>query len=147
MALTNRASFVGTHLLPSDKAAAACTEEERRARLEARWAEGGLGVLLAFPDSMFDRSANEVVAEFVRSKIRATVADPAVAEALSPRGYAIGSKRLCVDTGYYATFNRPNVRLVDLRQDRRQCQRRRRRLALTPFERRAGCSSTSSFRC
>ena len=111
----NRASFVGTHLRPNDKAASACTDEERRAALEARWAEGGLGVLLAFPDSMFDRSANDVVADFVRSKIRATVADPAVAEALSPRGYAIGSKRLCVDTGYYATFNRPNVRLVDLR--------------------------------
>ncbi|MEW6473591.1 MAG: NAD(P)/FAD-dependent oxidoreductase [Actinomycetota bacterium] len=111
----NRASFLGTHLVPNDKAAAVCTEEERRAALEARWAQGGLGVIGAFPDTMFDRSANEIVAEFVRSKIRATVADPAVAEALSPRGYAIGSKRVCVDTGYYATFNRDNVRLVDLR--------------------------------
>jgi cyclohexanone monooxygenase len=64
---------------------------------------------------MFDRTANDVVAEFVRSKIRATVADPEVAEVLSPRGYAIGSKRVCVDTEYYATFNRDNVRLVDLR--------------------------------
>jgi cation diffusion facilitator CzcD-associated flavoprotein CzcO len=43
------------------------------------------------------------------------VADPEVADALSPRDYAIGSKRVCVDTGYYATFNRPNVRLVNLR--------------------------------
>jgi cyclohexanone monooxygenase len=111
----NRGSFAGTHMLPNDKAAGACTDEERRATLEDRWAVGGLGLLLAFPDTMFDHSTNEIVADFVRSKIRATVADPAVAEALSPRGYAIGSKRLCVDTGYYATFNRPNVRLVDLR--------------------------------
>jgi cyclohexanone monooxygenase len=111
----NRESFLGTHIIPNDKAAAACTEEERRAALEGRWAKGGLGVIAAFPDTMFDRSANEIVAEFVRSKIRSTVADPAVADALSPRGYPIGSKRVCVDTGYYATYNRDNVRLVDLR--------------------------------
>jgi cyclohexanone monooxygenase len=111
----NRESFLGTHLIPNDKAAAACSDEERRTALEERWGRGGLGVIGAFPDTMFDRSANEMVAEFVRSKIRATVADPEVAEALSPRDYAIGSKRLCVDTDYYATFNRPNVRLVDLR--------------------------------
>ena len=110
----NRGSFAGTHMLPNDKAYGACTDEERRAALEDRWAVGGLGLLLAFPDTMFDRSTNEIVAEFVRSKIRASVADPAVAETLCPRDYAIGSKRLCVDTGYYATFNRPNVRLVAL---------------------------------
>ncbi|HYT38639.1 MAG TPA: NAD(P)/FAD-dependent oxidoreductase [Acidimicrobiia bacterium] len=111
----NRASFTGIHILPNDKAAAACTDEERRRALEDRWAYGGVGLLLAFPDTMFDRSANEIVADFVRSQIRSTVADPAVADALSPRGYSIGSKRLCVDTGYYATFNRDNVRLVDVR--------------------------------
>jgi cation diffusion facilitator CzcD-associated flavoprotein CzcO len=112
----NRTSWFGIHLVPNDKPAAACDEEERRSALEARWAKGGLGLIAAFPDSMFDRSANEVVAEFVRDKIRTAVADPDVAEALSPRDYAIGSKRLCVDTGYYDTFNRPNVRLVDLRK-------------------------------
>jgi cation diffusion facilitator CzcD-associated flavoprotein CzcO len=52
----------------------------------------------------------------VRAKIRAIVRDPAVAEALCPRDYPIGTKRLCVDTGYYETFNRPNVTLVDLRR-------------------------------
>ncbi|HYH50820.1 MAG TPA: NAD(P)/FAD-dependent oxidoreductase [Acidimicrobiia bacterium] len=111
----NRESFLGMHLVPNDKAAAACTEEERVSAMEARWAVGGLGVVGSFPDTMFDRKANDVVAEFVRSKIRATVGNPKVAEALSPKGYAIGSKRVCVDTEYYATFNRDNVRLVDLR--------------------------------
>jgi cyclohexanone monooxygenase len=111
----NRESFLGMHLVPNDKAAAVCTEEERVSAMEARWAVGGLGLVGSFPDTMFDRTANDVVAEFVRSKIRATVADPEVAEVLSPRGYAIGSKRVCVDTEYYATFNRDNVRLVDLR--------------------------------
>jgi cyclohexanone monooxygenase len=110
----NRWGFLGTNLQPADKGAAAYTEEERRAALESRWARGGLAVVGAFADTMFDRSANEIVADFVRSKIHETVRDPAVAEALSPQGYAIGSKRVCVDTGYYATYNRDNVRLVDL---------------------------------
>jgi cyclohexanone monooxygenase len=112
----NRWGFLGTNLQPADKAAAAYSEDDRRAALEDRWGKGGLAVVGAFADTMFDRSANEIVADFVRSKIRQTVRDPAVAEALSPRGYAIGSKRVCVDTDYYATYNRDNVRLVDLRQ-------------------------------
>jgi cyclohexanone monooxygenase len=31
--------------------------------------------------------------------------------------YPIGTKRVCVDTDYYATFNRDNVTLVDIRRD------------------------------
>jgi cyclohexanone monooxygenase len=49
----------------------------------------------------------------VRDKIREIVHDPKLAQALAPR-YVIGCKRLCVDTGYYETFNRANVTLVDL---------------------------------
>src|SRR5207237_3381446 len=51
-----------------------------------------------------------------REKIRGIVRDPAIAEALTPREYPLGTKRLCVDTDYYATFNRDNVTLVDLRK-------------------------------
>ena len=81
------------------------------------------------------------VAEFVRGKIRATVADPAVAETLSPRRYPIGAKRLCVDTGYYETFNRPNVRLVDLRE--RRSQRSPRRASGRPTPRSSSTASSS----
>ena len=63
---------------------------------------------------MVDRQANDTAAEFVRGKIRETVSDPKIAAALSP-GNIIGAKRLCVDTGYYETFNRPNVTLIDVR--------------------------------
>ncbi len=59
--------------------------------------------------------ANTIVAEFVRNKIRGTVRDPGVAELLCPKDHPIGTKRLCLDTGYYETFNRPNVTLVDVR--------------------------------
>ena len=55
--------------------------------------------------------------EFVAGKIRQHVADPAVAEKLTPKDHPLGTKRPCVDTGYYATFNRPNVELVDLRAE------------------------------
>ena len=43
-------------------------------------------------------------------------ASPAVAETLVPTGYPLGTKRMCLDTGYYATFNRSNVTLVDVKK-------------------------------
>src|SRR5581483_10203892 len=61
--------------------------------------------------------ANETVGEFLRSKIRSIVRDPEVAETLCPKNHFYGTKRPCLDTGYFETFNRPNVRLVDLRKD------------------------------
>ncbi|HYD10118.1 MAG TPA: NAD(P)/FAD-dependent oxidoreductase, partial [Acidimicrobiales bacterium] len=88
-------------------------DSDRTARLEQRWEEGGLTFLGAFADAIISPESNEVVAEFVRDKIRGIVHDPSVAEMLAPR-QVIGCKRLCVDTGYYETFNRENVRLVDI---------------------------------
>src|SRR5690606_18865450 len=60
--------------------------------------------------------ANELLADFVRSKIAEIVKDPDTARALTPTDHAIGTKRICVDTNYYATFNRDNVELVNLRE-------------------------------
>lgn len=100
----------------NDKSVLEATEEERRAEFEARWAKGGFGLGGSFNDLQLSREANDIVAEFVRSKIREIVKDPATAETLCPRDYPFGTKRLCVDTGYYATFNRDNVTLVDLKK-------------------------------
>ena len=74
------------------------------------FAHESLGELI---DLLFSPEANETAAEFVRNKIRRTVKDPKVAELLCPKT-VIGCKRLCVDTGYYETFNRPNVESVDV---------------------------------
>ena len=71
----------------------------------------------AFADLVASHESNETAAEFVRGKIREIVKDPATAEKLSPRSFPIGSKRLCVNTGYYDTFNRDNVALVDLSEE------------------------------
>ena len=89
--------------------------EVQRERFEAAWAAGELVPILGvFADQILFPQANAVVAGMVREKIRATVQDPATAALLSPQDHPFGTKRPCLDTGYYATFNRPNVRLVDL---------------------------------
>ena len=110
------ASTGARHMQVDAVPAASLTAEAQRDRLERAWAIGGQGFGRVFSDQGSDQAANDVVANFVRSKIRATVTDPDVAETLCPTDHPIGSRRLCVDTNYYATFNRPNVTLVDVRK-------------------------------
>jgi cation diffusion facilitator CzcD-associated flavoprotein CzcO len=92
-------------------------EAEARAVLEKYWAIGGARFMGVIADSMIDETSNRIVADFVRDKIRAIVRDPATAEALCPTSHPIGTKRICVDIGYYETYNRPNVRLVNIAAD------------------------------
>jgi cyclohexanone monooxygenase len=92
-------------------------DNERRARYEARWARGGLTFTAAYNNIALDQAANDTAAGFVREKIAEIVRDPRTAKLLQPNNHPIGSKRICVDTDYYATFNRPNVSLVDIKSD------------------------------
>jgi cyclohexanone monooxygenase len=98
----------------NDKSALEVSEEERQAEYERRWANGGTAFMGAFSDLITNRQANDTASEFVRNKIRGMVRDPKVAEILAPTSHPIGTKRICVDTEYYETFNRPNVALVDV---------------------------------
>ncbi|WP_202799714.1 flavin-containing monooxygenase [Rhizorhabdus wittichii] len=91
------------------------TPEQRLDVLNRRWDFGGAVLQGSFQDVMTDEAVNEEVAEFVRAKIRAIVKDPVKADKLSPKGYALGTKRLCVGTDYYETYNRDNVGIVDVR--------------------------------
>ncbi len=100
----------------NDKSALEVSEEERLATYEERWRLGGSGFLGAFNDILTNRQANNTMAEFVRNKIRQTVKDPVTAELLCPKTHPIGTKRLCVDSGYIETYNRENVELVDISQ-------------------------------
>jgi cyclohexanone monooxygenase len=100
----------------NDKSALEVCEEERLATYEERWRMGGSGFLGAFNDILTNQEANDTMAEFVRNKIRQTVKDPATAEILCPTTHPIGTKRLCVDTNYFETYNRENVELVDISQ-------------------------------
>lgn len=97
--------------------AANYTPEERLQIIQRRWDIGGAVIQGCFADVMTDEAVNREVAEFVKGKIRGIVKDPATAEKLTPKGFALGTKRICVDTGYYETFNRDNVQIVDVKAD------------------------------
>ncbi|WKA30003.1 flavin-containing monooxygenase [Bradyrhizobium roseum] len=95
------------------------TEAERRERFEQAWAAGDLVHILTqlWADQGVDADGNALLADLIREKIREVVKDPEIAEALSPHDHPFGAKRPCLDTNYYATYNRPNVTLVNLRQE------------------------------
>jgi cyclohexanone monooxygenase len=112
-----RTSGFGIPSEPSTTLALSVPEEERNATYQVGWDKGDLVSLIgSYADTLVDPAANETAAEFIRAKIRSIVHDPELAETLSPRTFPVGTKRPCLDSGYYATFNRPNVHLVDLRK-------------------------------
>jgi cation diffusion facilitator CzcD-associated flavoprotein CzcO len=90
--------------------------EQRRA-LEDHWSNGGYCMNLIFTDQATNLETNTIVADFVRAKIASVVRDPQVAARVMPNAYPFGARRLIVDTGYYESFNRGNVTLVDVRAD------------------------------
>jgi cation diffusion facilitator CzcD-associated flavoprotein CzcO len=91
------------------------TPEERRAAFEKRWQLGGVLFSKTFQDQMIDLEANEEARKFYEGKVRAVIDDPAVADMLIPNDHPIGTKRICTDSSYFQTFNRPNVSLVNVR--------------------------------
>ncbi len=113
----NRESRVGYVVPVNNFSALAASPEERLREYEMRWQRGGLGFGGTYADLLTSQEANDTAAEFLRRKIREIVRDEAVAETLMPRDYPLGTKRICVDSGYYETFNRENVSLVDLRRE------------------------------
>ena len=88
---------------------------ERRSKYEARWQRGGLTFMSVYNDLALTKAANDTAADFVRGKIGEIVKDAETAALLQPRSHPIGTKRICIDTDYFATFNRDNVTLVDIR--------------------------------
>ncbi|MEM9616043.1 MAG: NAD(P)/FAD-dependent oxidoreductase [Actinomycetota bacterium] len=91
--------------------------EERHQRYEEMWERGGMHLAInSYRGVLSKEDLNEEVSEFVRSKIRAVVDDPETARKLMPE-YPFGTKRLILDNGYFETYNRRNVALVDLRDD------------------------------
>ena len=89
--------------------------EEREALYEAAWDKGGLQFRATFRDLLVDKQANNTAAEFLKRKIRGIVQDPKTAELLADIDHPYAAKRPPIDDNYFATFNRPNVRLVDVR--------------------------------
>jgi cyclohexanone monooxygenase len=90
-------------------------DNERRSKYQARWSHGGLTFMSVYNNLALDQAANDTAADFVREKIAETVRNPETARRLQPNSHPIGTKRICVDSDYFATFNRPNVTLVDIK--------------------------------
>jgi cation diffusion facilitator CzcD-associated flavoprotein CzcO len=112
-----RESTFGTPRQPATQSALVVSEQERNAAYQAGWERGTVTALLScYTDTLTNLAANETAAEFVRAKIREKVDDPQIAEMLSPRSHPYGTKRPCLDAGYYETFNKDHVHLVDLRR-------------------------------
>jgi cation diffusion facilitator CzcD-associated flavoprotein CzcO len=112
------ATPIGSPEAPSTIRACEHTPEQRRETYERAWQKGGLGPILVstYCDIVTDRQSNDWLAEFVRDKIRSIVRNPDTARKLLP-SYLIATKRQVMDEGYYESFNRDNVSLVDLRED------------------------------
>ena len=102
---------------PAEKKAEDYTPEQRQAFYEELWQRGGFGLALeSYAGVLVNRELNEEIGDFVRGKIRETVDDPATAEKLCPK-YLFGTKRLALDCGYFETYNRDNVTLVDIAEN------------------------------
>lgn len=99
--------------MAEDRTIADSTPEERAEVLERL----GWGASRAWTDTISNRDANEMACELYREMVRRTVDDPELAERLSPQDFPIGCKRPVIDSGWFETFNRPNVRLVTLRDE------------------------------
>ena len=106
-------SFGGALLEPPTAKLLDLPEEERRQKLD----EHGFAVTRMFADVATDMEANIVAREMYAEMLRRVVTDPDTAAALTPSDYPIGCKRAVVDQDYFVTFNRPNVKLVDLRNE------------------------------
>lgn len=91
--------------------------EQREEMFWKGWTGGGFGFIFQWAELGINQEANDLAAEFVRQRIRETVKDPVTAEKLCPKTYPIGAKRICVDTNYFETYNRPNFSLVDVAED------------------------------
>jgi cyclohexanone monooxygenase len=105
----------GIYAEQPDRGALDDGEDVRRGKYKARWDRGGLTFMYVYNNLGLDRTANDTAANFVRSKIAEIVEDPTTAKLLQPDSHPIGTKRICIDTDYFATFNRPNVSLVDIK--------------------------------
>ena len=112
-----RAGANGHPFSVSDRSAISVADEERAAIYEKAWERGGLRFRASFRDILENTEANDTASDFIREKISEVVRDPDIAEMLTPRDHGFATKRPPIDSGYFETFNRDNVLLVDLKAE------------------------------
>jgi cation diffusion facilitator CzcD-associated flavoprotein CzcO len=89
----------------------------REAVFDEAWRRGGVLFAKAFQRQTIDPAINDAAKAFFARQLATHFLDTRTLEALTPSGHALGTKRICTDTGYYETFNLPHVHLVNLRTD------------------------------
>lgn len=112
-----RNSPSGLGFIPNRQSALDVDADERHATFEAAYRRLGFGFALAYYDILLDQGANDTAADFIRGKIAELVDDPETLKKLTPTDHPFAAKRPSVDSGYFETFNRANVELVDVRAD------------------------------
>jgi cation diffusion facilitator CzcD-associated flavoprotein CzcO len=112
-----RAGTNGHPFSISSQSAMTVSKEERTDTYEKAWARGGLRFRASFNDILADEQANKTASEFIREKIAEIVKDPKTTEMLTPRDHGFATKRPPIDSGYFETFNRDDVLLVDLKTE------------------------------
>ena len=110
-----RNSPSGLGFKPNKQSAMEATPDERRALYEKAWTRSGFGFSLTYFDILLDKASNDTAADFIRDKIAQVVTDPATRAKLMPYDFPFAAKRPSVDSGYFETFNRDDVELVDIR--------------------------------
>jgi len=106
--------IVPNERIPLALTAAGLSDEQLDAICESYWQTGGARFMGAVADSLMNQATNDRMAQFVHRKIRQIVEDPVTADLLCPTSHPLGTKRICVDIGYYETYNQPHVRLIDI---------------------------------
>lgn len=109
-----RNSPSGLGFIPNGESALDVTPEEREREYEKAWHKLGFGFALTYKDILLDLASNRTASEFIQRKIASKVHDPVLREKLTPQGFPFGTRRPSVDDGFYETFNRDNVALIDL---------------------------------
>lgn len=116
-----RNSPSGLGFVPDTRAATEVPEAEREAAFEAAWNRLGFGFALTFKDLLLNQTSNDTASAFIKRKIAEQVEDPVLREKLTPKGFAFGTRRPSVDSGYFRAFNRPNVTLADISEAPIEC--------------------------
>lgn len=109
-----RNSPSGLGFVPDPRSAIDVSAEEREAAYSAAWNRLGFGFALTFRDILLNQQSNDTASDFIRRRIAEQVEDPDIRDLLTPGDFPFGTRRPSVDSGYFATFNRPNVKLVDI---------------------------------
>lgn len=107
---------MGIDLMPGERSALEVTEEERMKDFEYTWQKGAHAFVNTYYDIILNPEANQLASDFIRSKIHETVKDPETAQELTPDFY-YGARRPILDTNYFETYNRENVKLVNVKKD------------------------------